>query len=128
MVQAPFARRPPMSQHTRGRVRDQIQLLRDSKGLPFCDILDGAAVREALAQENVGFRERIFTPLIPLWTFLSQVLSQDPSCRDAVDRLIAYLVAHGRPTCDPDTDSYCKARQRLPLGVIRRLLFRAVEK
>src|SRR5215208_1869713 len=123
MVQAPFARRPPMSQDTRQRVRDQIQLLRDSDGLPFGDILDGAVVKEALARENVAFRERIFTPL----TFLSQVLSQDHSCRDAVGRLIAYLVARGRPPCDPDTDSYCKARRRLPLGVIRRLLFRAVE-
>ena len=116
-----------MSQDTLRRVRDQIHLLRDSVGLPFCDILDGDAVREALTQENVVFRERIFTPLITLWTFLSQVLSQDHSCRDAVDRLIAYLVSRGKPACGSETDSYCKARKRLPLGVIRRLFSQAVE-
>ena len=116
-----------MSQDTRRRVRHQIQLLRDSKRLPFCDILDGDIVQEALTQENVVFRERIFTPLITLWTFLSQVLSQDHSCRDAVDRLIAYLAARGGPARDPETDAYCKARRRLPLGVIRRLFFRAVD-
>jgi hypothetical protein len=116
-----------MSQDTRRRIRDQVQLLRDSDGLPFCDILDGDAVREALAQENVVFRERIFTPLITLWTFLSQVLGQDHSCRDAVHRLIAYLVSRGKPACDSETDSYCKARKRLPLGVIRRLLYRSAD-
>jgi hypothetical protein len=116
-----------MSQDTRRRVRDQVQLLRDSNGLPFCDILDGDVVQEVLTQENVVFRERIFTPLITVWTFLSQVLGQDHSCRDAVDRLIAYLVSRGRPARDPETDAYCKARGRLPLGVIRRLLFRAVD-
>jgi hypothetical protein len=116
-----------MSQDTRRRVRDQVQLLRDSHGLPFCDILDRDAVREALTQERVAFRERIFTPLITLWTFLSQVLGQDHSCRDAVHRLIAYLVSHGRPACDSQTDSYCKARKRLPLGVIRRLLYRSAD-
>jgi hypothetical protein len=116
-----------MSQHTRRRVRDQIQLLRDSEGLPFCDILDGDVVQEVLTRENVAFRERVFTPLITLWTFLSQVLGQDHSCRDAVDRLIAHLVSRGRPACDPETDSYCKARKRLPLAVIRGLFYRAVE-
>jgi hypothetical protein len=116
-----------VSQDTRRRVRDQIHLLRDSKALPFCDILDGAVVREVLTQEDVVFRERIFTPLITLWTFLSQVLSQDHSCRDAVGRLIAYLVSRGRPACDSETDTYCKARKRLPLGVIRRLVSRAAE-
>jgi hypothetical protein len=116
-----------MSQHIRRRVRDQIQLLRDSKGLPFCDIRDGDVVQKALTQENVVFRERIFTPWITLWTFLSQVLSQDHSCRDAVDRLLAYLVSHGKPACDSETDSYCKARKKLPLGVIRCLLYGAVE-
>jgi hypothetical protein len=114
-------------QDTRRRVRDQIHLLRDSQALPFCDLLDGAVVREVLTQEDVVFRERIFTPLITLWTFLSQVLSQDHSCRDAVDRLIAYLVSRGRPACDSETDTYCKARKRLPLGVIRRLVSRAAE-
>jgi hypothetical protein len=126
-VQGPFARRPPVSQDTRQRVRDQIHLLRNSQGFPFCDILDGDVVQQILTQENVVFRERIFTPLITLWTFLSQVLSQDHSCRDAVDRLIAYLVARGRPACASETDTYCKARKRLPLGVIRRLVYRTAE-
>jgi hypothetical protein len=111
-------------QDTPRRVRDQIHLLRRSRQLPFGDLLDPAAVSEALAAEKVAFRECIFTPLVTLWAFLSQVLSPDHSCREAVDRLIAYLVARGQPPCQPETDTSCKARKRLPIGVIRRLVRR----
>lgn len=102
-------------------IRDQIELLRNDPKLPFADLLPAATVAEALLAEGVTGRDRIFTPLVTLWTFLSQVLSPDPSCRAAVSRLIAYLAALGRPTCDPDTGAYCRARQRLPLGVVQRL-------
>lgn len=110
-----------MSQTTRRRVRDQIHLLRDRPQLPFHDLLPERAVTQALHAEKVVFRDRIFTPLVTLWTFLSQVLGQDHSCREAVTRLIAFLVAHGREPCAPETSAYCEARQRLPLGAIRRL-------
>jgi hypothetical protein len=105
----------------RQRVRDQIHFLCDQPQLPFADLLDAATVAEAVAAEGIGGRERIFTPLVTLWTFLSQVLSPDHSCRDAVSRLIAYLTALGRRTCAPATDAYCRARQRLPVGVVQRL-------
>jgi hypothetical protein len=101
--------------------------LRDGQSPPFCDILDGEMVRQVLTEEKVIFRERIFTPLITLWTFLSQVLSPDHSCREAVDRLIAYQSARGRPACVPETHTYCKARKRLPLGVVRRLVHQTAD-
>jgi hypothetical protein len=110
-----------VSQTTRRRVRDQINLLRDKPQLPFGDLLEAQAVNAALQGENVSFRHCIFTPLVTLWTFLSQVLSQDHSCREAVDRLIAFLVARGEKPCAPETSTYCEARQRIPLGVITRL-------
>jgi hypothetical protein len=109
-------------QDTPRRVRDQIHWLRESCQLPFCDLLNPVAIREALAAEKVVFRECVFTPLATLWAFLSQVLSPDHSCREAVDRLIAYRAARGEPPCQPETDAYCKARKRLPIGVIRRLV------
>jgi Transposase DDE domain len=103
------------------RVRDQIQLLRDRPQLPFADLLEAETVAEAVAAEGVLGRTRIFTPLITVWTFLSQILSPDHSCREAVSRLIGYLIALGRRPCEPTTDAYCRARQRLPLGVVQRL-------
>jgi Transposase DDE domain len=54
--------------------------------------------------------------------FLSQVLDQDHSCRAAVARLIVWLTLAGRKPCSPETGTYCDARQRLPLGVVIRLV------
>jgi len=56
-----------------------------------------------------------------LWVFLTQALDPDHSCRQAVARLLAFLVGRGLPACSPDTSGYCKARGRLPEGVLARL-------
>jgi hypothetical protein len=117
-----------MSQSTRQRLRDQINLFRKTPDqAPFAELLDPKVVEEALNAEGVCCKDRIFTPLVVLWTFLSQVLSIDHSCRKAVTRLIAYLTVRGRRACEPDTGAYCKARQRLPLAVIQRLMRKAAE-
>jgi hypothetical protein len=79
-------------------------------------------VQAALTAEGVTFKERLYTPLVTLCVFLSQILDPDHSCRAAVARLIVWLAINGRKPCAPDTGSYCDARQRLPLGVIVRLV------
>ena len=89
---------------------------------PFHDLLDPATVNQVLDKNQVSFRDRIFSPLVTLWTFLSQVLSLDHSCREAVARLIAFRVSNGQEPCGPETGSYCKARQRLLLKVITDLV------
>jgi hypothetical protein len=100
-----------MCQGTRQRFRDQIHLFREApERVPFADLLDPTLVRQAVQEEGLRIRERIFTPLVILWTFLSRVLSTDHSCRKAVSRLVAYLAARGRRICDPDIGGYCKAR------------------
>ena len=63
----------------------------------------------------------MFSPVTTIWGFLSQVLSDDHSCRDAVSRIIAHRAASGLETCSPNTASYCNARGRLPTGVLRTL-------
>lgn len=107
-----------MSQSTRHWILRKVEELRHAPELPFRDLLDPGAVAQVLEANQVRFRDRIFTPLVTLWTFLSQVLSPDHSCREAVARLIAFRVARGETPCGPDTGSYCKARQRLPLKVV----------
>jgi hypothetical protein len=79
-------------------------------------------VQDALAAEGVRYNNRIFSPLVTLCVFLSQVLDPDHSCRAAVARLIVWLAVNRHRTCSPDTTSYCEARQRLPLGVAVRLV------
>jgi hypothetical protein len=90
-------------------------------GLPFAELLEARQVQQALRDENVRFRDRLFSPLITLWVFLSQVLDPDHSCRQAVARLLAYRAAKGCSACSSDTGAYCKARRRLPEGLLARL-------
>lgn len=111
-----------MPQSTRRWIDEEVHSLRESTVLPFHEILDAAMVDAALAQEQVTFHERIYTPLVTLCVFLSQVLDPDHSCRAAVARLIVWMAVHGRKPCAPDTSSYCEARQRIPLGVVTRLV------
>ena len=59
----------------------EVDDLRNSPELPFRDLLDPATVQHALEENNVAFRDRIFTPSVTLWTFVSQVLGADLSCR-----------------------------------------------
>lgn len=113
-----------MSQSTIPQIRDQIKLLQEAPQLPFCDLLDADLVQDVLRSEKVTFRDRVYSPTVTLWTFLSQVLSTDHSCRLAVARLVAHRTARGQDPCSPETGSYCKARQRLPLGVVTGLVRR----
>jgi hypothetical protein len=90
-------------------------------GLPFADVLTEPRIRDALAEHGVRHRDRVFDPVTTIWGFLSQVLSDDHSCRDAVARIIAHRAAGGREACSPNTASYCNARGRLATGVLSTL-------
>jgi hypothetical protein len=94
-----------MPQSTRRWISHKVDELRNAPQLPFHDLLDPASVERVLKDNHVTFRDRIFTPLVTLWTFLSQVLSPDHSCREAVARLIAFRVARGQKPCGPETGS-----------------------
>jgi Transposase DDE domain len=115
-----------MPHSTTGRRRHQIETLRtqfaQADGLPFADVLPADRVEQALDQEKATWRESVFTPVLTLWAFLTQVLSPDASCRAAVARLLAWRVGRGEPPCSPKTDPYCKARQRLPETLLPRLV------
>lgn len=84
------------------------------------ELLPQERVEQAIERHEVRFRERLYTPLVTLWTFLYQVLGADQSCRAAVAQLLARLSTAGDCCCAPSakTDPYCKARQRLPEGLI----------
>src|SRR5262249_28929543 len=64
-------------------------------GLPFADVLTESPIHEALDDHGVKYRDRVFNPVATIWGFLSQVLSEDHSCRDAVARIIAHRAANG---------------------------------
>lgn len=98
-----------------------------NEGLPFADILTEASIREVLDEYGVQFRDRVFNPVTTIWGFLSQVLSEDHSCRDSVSRIIAHRAANGNTVCSPNTASYCSARSRILTGVFSTLTRRTAE-
>jgi hypothetical protein len=89
---------------------------------PFGSVLTGKDIVALVSQEWAAACDRIFTPVVTLWTFLSQMHSDDPSCRAAVARLNATRVAHGLAPGSPLTGGYCKARQRIPKTLLHRLV------
>src|SRR5262249_46647624 len=112
--------------HSTARKRTrQIEMLRtqfaQADGLAFADVLPAERVETALREEGATWRDCVYTPLLTLWAFLGQVISPDGSCRAAVARVLAWLVSRGERPCTPDTDPYCKARQRLPESLFVRL-------
>lgn len=104
-----------------GRLRQWKAEFHAAPELPFSELLSAERIARRLHELGCRFRERIYTPQATLWLFLSQVLSPDSSCRDAVARFLAYRTARGLPACSTDTGSYCEARTRLPEALVRGL-------
>lgn len=98
-----------------------------NEGLPFADILTESSIRDVLNEHGVQFRDRVFSPVTTIWSFLSQVLSEDHSCRDAVSRIIAHRAANGITVCSPNTASYCSARSRICTKVLSTLATRTAQ-
>jgi hypothetical protein len=105
-----------MSHCTWKSVSWQINSMRNSlgqrQGLPFVDLLTPELLRE-VAGLKAESSEPVYTPLVTLWMFLSQVIDHDHSCRQAVARLLVWLTLQGQPACSAETGAYCKARMRL---------------
>jgi hypothetical protein len=100
----------------------QIERLNAAEGLPFRDLLSAETIQSVLEELEIEFRDRVFNPFVTLWAFLSQAMSGNDSCQNAVSRVLAYRVAQGKKACSSDTSSYCTARSRLPEEVISTLI------
>jgi hypothetical protein len=98
-----------------------------NEGLPFADVLTETNILDVLNDHGVKYRDRVFNPVTTIWGFLSQVLSDDHSCRDALSRIIAHRAANSVPVCSPNTASYCNARSRILTGVLRTLARRTAQ-
>ena len=60
--------------------------------------------------------------MVTLSAFISQVLSTDHSCNEAVARVVAERVSEGKAPCSEDNSPYVRARQRLPEELLKELL------
>jgi hypothetical protein len=106
------------------QLRQAAQLRRKiayAPALPFSELLPGGLAEQAIRDHAIAFRDRLFSPLVTLWVFLSQVLDPDHSCRAAAARFLAWRTAQGLSPCSADPSAYNKARHRLPQSVLTQL-------
>lgn len=87
--------------------------------LSLTSMLSSDLVSETANELNLGFRNRIFTPFLTLFAFLSQIFNDDHSCRHAVAEVNALFLAKKLKLCSFGTSSFCKAKARLSLNFLR---------
>ena len=108
-----------MTHITKLSVRQQIQSFKNTfmqlSHLPFSNVLSTECLQQII-DSSPRKRNRIFTPLVTLKAFISQVLSTDGSCRQAVSQVFSERISQGKKANSIGTSSYCKARDDLPLA------------
>jgi hypothetical protein len=90
--------------------------------LYFAALLSQDRIEKAFGAARWLWQGWIYTPYVTVWVFLSQCISPDHSCRDAVARLIAWRLSQGQKPCSADTGAYCTARADLPEEVLHALV------
>ena len=82
-------------------------------------------MQSVLEEQEVSYSNCLYTPIVVVWAWISQVLDEDKSLSNAVSRVIAWLAVAGETMPSADTGGYSKARKRLPLKVLDSLLTRS---
>jgi len=91
-------------------------------------LLSAKDIVAAAMEAQYSWRDRVWNPVMTVWTFLIQVLHPDAPCREAVAAVLAEEAAeHGGSEAktargsriSPDPSAYCQARQRVPLAVFK---------
>lgn len=97
-----------------------------SIGLPFAEILPEAEIESVLSEQGIRYRQVLYTPMVVLWSWLSQVLDVDGSLSHAVKRVVTWMSVSGLEVPSADTGGYSKARKRLPESIFPPLFERVV--
>jgi hypothetical protein len=95
--------------------------VREVEAVDFFNLLTGPELLEVTDSVLPEHRERLYPPTLALSMFMGQALSQDGSCQKAVDSWAAQRAAEGLSVHSVNTGAYCKARQRVPLEMVRTL-------
>jgi hypothetical protein len=90
--------------------------------LYFAALLSQDRILKAFGAAIAAWQGWVYSPAVTVWVFLSQCLSPDHSCRDAVARLIAWRLAQGLAPCSAETGAYCTARSDLPEEALHELV------
>jgi hypothetical protein len=83
----------------------------------FFNVLTGPELLELTEAHLPEHRARLYPPTVALSMFMMQALNEDGSCQKVVNGWAARRDAEGLSANSIGTGSYCKARQRLPIGM-----------
>jgi hypothetical protein len=84
----------------------------------FFNLLTGPELLDVVEAQLPEHRERFYPPTVTLSLFMTQVLSSDGSCQNAVNGYVVGRVFNGLEPCSTGTGAYCKARQNLPVEMV----------
>lgn len=93
----------------------------NSDSFGFFNLLTRPELLDRVEAQLPAHRERLFPPTETLSMFLAQVMSADGSCRHIVNQAATQRLLGGLPLCSTSTGGYCRARERLPLSMVRAL-------
>ena len=94
-------------------------------GLSFASVLDAESIQRIFREEEALFgQDDIFSTQIVLWAFLAQTLrdGKGVACSAAVADIATYLLQTGQQPPSGDTGDYCRARAKLKLTALQRLV------
>ena len=93
-------------------------------GLPFSSVLSAERIERIFNKHgNLFGINQIYSTVVVLWSFLSQVLrdGKEASCQAAVARVTVFEQQQGGGVPTSDTGNYCKARNKLSEAALRDL-------
>lgn len=102
-------------------VGDMRQALAMNVASKLGQIIPLERLRAMAEEEAPRQRERVYPPLVTVGLFVEQALDADQACQDAVARGLSQRTALGLAPCSLNSGPYCKARQRLPLPLLRNM-------
>jgi hypothetical protein len=105
-----------------GAFRRAVAEARRHGDLYFAGLLSEDRILDAFGNARWLWQGWVYTPAVTIWVFLSQCLSGDHSCREAVAGLIAWRLARGWSACSAKTGAYCTARDAVPEEACSQLL------
>jgi hypothetical protein len=95
--------------------------VRHADAVEFFNVLTGPELLDLTEAHLPEHRERLYSPTVTLSMFMMQALNEDGSCQKVVNAWAARREAEGLSANSVGTGSYCKARQRLPIGMVMAL-------
>ena len=104
--------------HQQKRIQNHIS---QSDIYSFFNVLTSDELLSHVERSLPEHRERQFPPTETLAMFLSQALNADRSCQRVVNEAATNRLLGGLRPCSTSTGGYCRARQRLPLEMVRGL-------